>query len=1105
MQENYTIQTVAKKIILPVVMLMLLAGCRSHNNKLFTSLSASQTGIEFENILQISDSVNIMNYIYLYNGGGVATGDINNDGLADIYFTSNTGSNKLYLNKGDLKFEDITEKAGVRGKGSWKTGVTMADVNGDGLLDIYICAVEGIAGFKGSNQLFINNGNLTFSEKAEQYQLAEKGFNTQAVFFDYDLDGDLDMYLVKHSVYPTSEYLDTAVRNIPDAESGDKLFRNELNNGKQEFTDITQFAKVLSGKNGYGLNAIINDFNRDGWPDIYVSNDFYEEDYYYINNHDGTFTEKNKSAFGHESRFSMGSDAADINHDGWPDIVTLDMLPADEKILKSSVSDDPLDIYNYKNGIGYHHQLSKNCLQINAACGEGFSETGLYAGIAATDWSWSPLFADFDNDGTTDLFVSNGIYKRPNDLDFIKYYANAPDAYNLKTQRLNVKAYSLMPTGAVANFFFSGNDNLTFTDKSRDAGFEPPGISTGASFADFDNDGDIDIVLNNMNAQAAVYKNNTPRLHHHYLDIELSAPSVNKAGFGATVTVYAGNKQYFQYLTSAKGFQSSSAPRLHFGLGSVEKIDSIEVIWPQAVPNRQMLYAISANQLLLVRQKIQYSAYVSRVSQTFFSAQPPLSLIGFMHSENNFADYNIEQLLPHTVTTQGPKMAVADVNGDLLEDVFICGAKTQPGELWLQMQNGGFVKSVQPILITDKMCEDVNAVFFDADKDGDNDLYVVSGGNELEGDAPELADRLYLNDGKGNLSKSEGLPLLTTNKSVCAPADIDNDGDIDLYVGGRVVSGQYGATPKSYLLINDGKGFFTLQTQARSPLLEKAGMVTDAKWSDINDDGWADLILAGEWMPITLYINKQGKLVDRTFEYGLANTNGLWNCLLVDDLNNDGSPDIVAGNCGTNSKLIASEKYPLRMYRQDIDNSGQHKQIISVYKNGFYYPFLGKEEYEKVMPAAMRKKFLDYKTFAGKTTEELFGNKLSGSSMLKAHTLSTSAWKLESGRYIKIELPVQIQWAPVFSLLSHDFTNDGIKDIVAGGNLYGVLPYEGRYDASYSLLLQGNNKGYMAIDAKRSGLFTKGEVRDIKMVNTTNRRQLLFAVNDKPLAVYNYH
>ncbi len=1037
-----------------------------------------------------------MNYIYLYNGGGVATGDINNDGLTDIYFTSNKGDNKLFLNKGNLQFQDITARAGVTGMGTWKTGVTMADVNGDGWLDIYVCAVGGYQSMKGRNQLYINNKNLSFTEKAAEYGLDEEGFNTQATFFDYDKDGDLDVYLVKHAVHSSEQYIDTSFRHIPDAASGDKLFRNEMSNGRSKFTDVTTAAGIFNGRTGYGLNAIVNDFNNDGWPDIYVSNDFNEEDYYYLNNGNGTFSESNKEVFGHESHFSMGSDAADVNNDGWPDLVTLDMLPENEKVLKSSMSDDPMEIYQYKLGFGYQPQCSRNCLQLNTGGGKRFSDIGLYAGIAATDWSWSPLLADFDNDGICDLFVTNGIYRRPNDLDFMNYYAHTPEAYDTTKKKLNDIAFNLMPEGKQSNYFFKGTASMKFSNTGQAEGLGKQSFSNGAAYADLDNDGDVDLVINNLNGAADIYRNNSRgRKESNYLSVHLDGNSFNRFGLGAVIIISSGNKKFYRYNTATRGFESCSTGDIHIGLGDISVIDTLKVIWPDSLGTVQELYHIKANrQITLQQDQASYKAHQAIALQTLFTNVIKVEGINIVHKENLFNDFAVQPLILHGVSTEGPKLAVGDVNADGLDDFYACGAAGQAGSLFIQNPSGSFTATNKALMANDSLCEDVNAIFFDADNDKDLDLYVVSGGNEWEGNTSRLYDRLYINDGKGSFRKSTNLPLFFGNKSVAIPADIDHDGDMDLFIGGRVVAGKYGETPLSYLLVNDGKGRFSIQTRNICPELERIGMVTDAVWTDINKDGWMDLIVAGEWMPVTIFLNEKGHLKNSTKKMGLDELTGLWNSLKVADINGDGQEDILLGNWGENSKLHASKKYPLIMYEGDIDNNSYLEQILATEKNGQYYSFLGKDELQRILPGVIRKKYPHYKSFAGQTVEEVFAGKLTNTKKLSAATLSTMVLVYRNGKYEPLHLPAAIQWAPVFSWLTGDFNNDGFCDIIAGGNFKNVQPYEGSYDAGYGTLLLGNgNLTFIVLNMFQSGINIKGEIRDIKTIKMAGGK-IMFAV-----------
>ena len=1065
-------------------------------------MPATETGIAFENKITDTDTLNILDYLYYYNGGGVAIADFNNDGLPDIYFTSNQGSNKLYLNKGSFKFEDITDKAGVQGKGNWKTGVTVADVNGDGLLDIYVCEVGGYKSFKGRNELFINNGDLTFTESAQAYGLDIAGFNTQAVFFDYDHDGDLDMFLVNHSVHSSQSYGDSSMRRVKDEAAGDKLFRNDSTATGRKFVEVTTEAGIYSSIIGYGLNVAVADINNDGWDDIYVSNDFHENDYYYINNHNGTFAEINRNAFGHESRFSMGSAIADMNNDGWQDIITLDMLPPDEKTIKSSAGEDPLDIYNFKLGFGYYHQYSRNCLQINAGGGKKFSDIALYAGIAATDWSWSPLAADFDNDGIKDLFITNGILRRPNDLDFVKFYSAR--SVNDTGRSGDLAAINKMPQSKVSNYIFKGTGSLKFIDNTVAWGINHPGLSNGAAYADLDNDGDLDIVINNINEPATIYRNNTvQQLANHFIEVQLKGDVQNRFGIGAKVTIQQKDKIQTGFINATKGFESASLQYIHFGAGADSIIYKMEVVWPDG--KSQILTGVKTNQRLTLLYKDAGTNTLTLLpspdniaGKKLFTDITDSIQLPYKHQENNFNDFNVQAFIPHMVSTQGPKLAVGDINGDGLEDFFVCGAANQPGTLFQQTAAGKFVATNQKLFLADAACEDVNALFFDADKDGDLDLYVVSGGNETEVKTPALSDRLYINDGKGNFSKSTGLPNFYGNKSVAVAADIDHDGDMDLFVGGRVVAGNYGAIPDSYLLINDGKGNFTIANESTAPGLNKVGMVTDAVWTDIDKDGWLDLIVVGEWMPVTVYKNQQGKLVNYTVAAGLQNTSGLWTTIHAADLNNDGTDELLLGNWGENSKLHAGKKYSLKLYIGDLDNNGSMDQILAIEKEGKYYTFLGKEEIEKQLPSLMRKKYLYYAAFAGQTIEQVFGEKLDHSKKLEANILSSVMLTNNgAGKYSVNNLPSSVQWSPVFSFFTGDINKDGKTDIISAGNFYGVLPYEGRYDAGFgNVLLNDGNNHFNVLSPYQSGFLATGEVRDIKKIKLANGSKCLLVARN---------
>ncbi|RMG21168.1 MAG: RNA-binding protein, partial [Bacteroidetes bacterium] len=846
--------------------LLLLQACSSHQDQsqLLKLLSPGKTGVEFKNILRESDLFNVLEYGYFYNGGGLAAGDLNQDGLPELYFSGNMVANRLYLNKGGLKFEDVTQAAGLEAAGLWNTGVTMADVNGDGWLDIYICRSAAADPDKRRNLLFINNGAdsfnqqqvPTFSEQAAAYGIDDPAYSTQAAFFDYDRDGDLDLYLLNHSVQEYAGFSKTLgqFKHRLNPFYGDKLYRNDGNH----FTDVTRQAGIISNVLGFGLGVAISDVNQDHWPDIYVSNDYNEQDYLYINQRDGTFRESLAQHINHVSLFSMGSDVADINNDALPDIYTLDMLPEDAYRQKMTSGPDHFEKNQVLKNQGFYHQSMRNMLQLNNGDGT-FSEIGQLAGISNTDWSWAALFCDLDNDGLKDLFVSNGYKRDYTNMDFMAFAVDE----QLKSQKSGKEVavqrlLEHMPAIEVPNYVFRNQGQLQFKKMNDSWGMNEVLLSNGAVYADLDRDGDLELITNNINAPASIYQNLSRERHApHFLQLQLSAAGKNTHAIGAKVYLHTTEGVQFQELMPTRGFQSSVEPILHFGLGNDSLPKALTIIWPDG--SQQQVQGLAVDQRHLISQQATDPAPLPKHQPPLFTRLQEGSPT-FVHRENLYVDFKREPLLPQMISPQGPKMAKADVNGDGREDVWIGGAKGQSGQLFLQ-RSSGFAAVPQPAFDADQESEDLGAAFFDADQDGDPDLYVVSGGNEGNAQDPSLQDRLYLNDGRGNFRKApKALPSMATSGSCVRPADIDRDGDTDLFVGGRLVPGQYPLPPTSYLLINDGSGHFTDQTAQLAPELQQAGMVCDAAWLDVNADGFEELLVVGEWMPVTLFNNHQGQL-----------------------------------------------------------------------------------------------------------------------------------------------------------------------------------------------------------------------------------------------------
>ena len=1073
----------------------LLSSCRPSPRapQLFVAVAAEASGITFANTLPEDTAVNIVDYLYYYNGGGVAAGDIDGDGLVDLYFTSNLGSDRLYRNLGNFKFADITDRAGVADSVGWKSGVTMADVNGDGRLDIYVSGVN-YRGMNGRNVLYINNGDGTFTDRTAEYGLGFSGYSTQAAFFDYDGDGDLDMYLLNSSTLSERAASKARSRTERNAAAGDRLYRND----RGHFVDVSASANIYGGVEGFGLGVAVSDVNLDGCPDIYIANDFPENDFLYLNNCNGTFTESIAQATGHTSRFSMGVDAADFNNDGRPDIAVLDMLPDSERILKSAATTESYSLFNMKLAAGYHYQYARNTLQLNRGVTGGrlrFSEIGLLAGIAATDWSWAPLFADYDNDGRKDLFVTTGIYRRPNDLDYIAWLDSIPAGVEPPVARLIAK----MPHVPQPNYAFHNNGDLTFTNVAAQWGLNAAGFSNGAAYVDLDNDGALDLVVNNLAAPATVYRNRARDLDsasHHFLTVTLRGAGANTAGIGAKVIVAGPGGRQLVEIMPTRGFESSVDPRAHFGLGATSRVDSLIVIWPDR--RYQTMTNVAADRMLTLSQTDARSQLPIRPS-----AHPPLFSdvtdrlsINYKHAENAFFDFGREPLMLHLLSTEGPALAVGDVNGDGRDDIYVGGAKWQPGAVFLQDPSGRFRAMTQPAFRADSLNEDVDAALFDADGDGDLDLYVVSGGNEFWEGAP-LRDRLYLNDGGGNFARSaHALPDFEHNGSCVVPSR-----DF-VFVGSRVVARHYGVTPRNYLLENDGRGHFRDVTALKAAGLDSVGMVSRAKWVDYDGDGKLDLIVVGEWMPVRVFHQENGQFVDRTTEAGFANTNGWWTSIDAADLNGDGRPDLVLGNLGWNSIIRASRAEPARLYVRDFFNTGKLVQILTAYRHGVSYPLAGRDELLQVMPS-LHKAYPTYESFGASRIQNIIpGKELKKARVLEADSFtSVVALNRGDGTFELRALPGEAQFAPIYGSLAGDFDGDGKTDLVVAGNFSGVTPLEGRYDASYGLFLRGDGRGaFTAVDMEQSGLAIDGQVRHMELVKrATGERLIVVARNNDRL------
>ena len=1076
-----------KYALLPVVLLTLFS-CSKKEQKLFSNPAPENTGILFSNDLTETDDLNILDYLNFYNGGGVAIGDINNDGLVDIFFSGNQIKNKLYLNKGNLKFDDITEKAGVAGNSTWNMGSSMVDINGDGFLDIYVCAVVGINGFAGHNELYINKGDGTFTEDSEKYGLDFDTYSSSAAFLDYDLDGDLDMYLLNHAVHTQESYGKADTRLKRNLQTGDKLLKN--NNGK--FVDVSEEAGVYGGSNGYGLGIAIADFNQDGYPDIYVGNDFHEDDYYYLNNGNGTFTESLKEYFGHVTRFSMGNDAADINHDGWPDLMSLDMLPEDEIVLKSSEGASDMQIQKLQTEqFGYHHQFSRNMLFVNHP-NHSFKEIALQSGVSATDWSWSTLFADYNQDGNQDIFISNGIPKRPNDLDYINFVSSDQIIKKINNTKLvDQEALDMMPTGELNNYIFKGSKDLIFENMSGIWANNQNTISGATAFGDLDNDGDLDLVVSNINSKAILYLNETND-KANFLKIKLKFSGKNPLGIGTKILSYHQGEIQYKELYTVRGFQSSSEPIIHFGYGLINAVDSLKIIWPDKT--FQTLKNVATNQTLTISpdnpKLFDYQSLKSHKKRIFTKIDNNLG-INFKHKEDGYINFNRQKLIPYQVSDRGPATAIGDLNNDGRDDIFFGGSKHSPATVYMQ-KDSLFESTRFSTIEKDSIKENITATIKDFNSDGKNDILVGNGGADFYSKMKPLLDSYYVE--KDSFFTSTPIPDNFQNTSVVSPYDFDNDGDIDVFIGTQAVSNDFGKLPSSYLLENENGNFKIKENNA----LRDIGMVTDAIWDDFDHDGTKDLILIGEWMSPVFLKNTNGELV-RT-DLIADDLNGLWQCIQPFDIDNDGDVDYLLGNWGTNSKFKASESEPMKMFYGDFDDNGQTETITTTSKNGKYFPLEGLSELAGQM-VSLRKTYNSYGAFAGKTINEILETYPDSKPEIRTvNNLNSGYLKNENGRFEFIAFNNELQVSPITAFLKHDFDTDGNEEVLVGGNYFGVKPFMGRFDSFTGALIKDEVN---TLFGHEIGLeMAHKSVRHLNVLKMGKKTYLLITYNNDKAEVY---